>query len=342
MSTDVGPGLGELVPPALDGLRAYERFRTRDPEEAELGSVSFLSPHHLRVCQDGADFSALGEAADADGAVVCHIRYGCEVTIDRAPQEEYVAVLAPIVGRLELYHLGQRHVATAGRSLAVLSPGRNVHMRWAAGSEVFALRLDLRALRRSMRTLVPDAPGNLPLRFAGPVVDLRTGAPVYGAAQLLAGVFGQYEKPESVPRHVLRHLADHAASAVLLSLEYNHRDEIRSAARRRGRVGVRTAVEHIEAETSAVHTVADLARRSGVTVRTLEMAFRRSMSVSPYVYMQRQRLEKAHRELQAADPADGVTVTEVAMRWGFGHTGRFAARYRETYGVLPSITLRCG
>ncbi|WP_042368127.1 hypothetical protein [Streptacidiphilus neutrinimicus] len=33
-----------------------------------------------------------------------------------------------------------------------------------------------------------------------------------------------------------------------------------------------------------------------------------------------------HRELFAADPAR-TTVTEIAARWGFLHTGHFAAHY---------------
>jgi AraC-like DNA-binding protein len=35
-----------------------------------------------------------------------------------------------------------------------------------------------------------------------------------------------------------------------------------------------------------------------------------------------------------------VTVTEVATRWGFVSLSRFAATYRDAYGVLPSYTLR--
>lgn len=38
--------------------------------------------------------------------------------------------------------------------------------------------------------------------------------------------------------------------------------------------------------------------------------------------------------------ADGLTVADVAMRWGLMHTGRFAAAYRRTYGESPSETLR--
>ena len=50
--------------------------------------------------------------------------------------------------------------------------------------------------------------------------------------------------------------------------------------------------------------------------------------------------EEAHAALRDADPGDDITVTEVALRFGFAHTGRFAAAYRRRYGQAPSATLR--
>jgi AraC-like DNA-binding protein len=32
-------------------------------------------------------------------------------------------------------------------------------------------------------------------------------------------------------------------------------------------------------------------------------------------------------------------VSEIALRWGFGHFGRFAAEYRRRFGESPSQTL---
>ena len=52
------------------------------------------------------------------------------------------------------------------------------------------------------------------------------------------------------------------------------------------------------------------------------------------------RLAGAHAALRDADPGDGTTVTEVALRFGFAHTGRFAAACRRRYGQAPSATLR--
>ncbi len=35
---------------------------------------------------------------------------------------------------------------------------------------------------------------------------------------------------------------------------------------------------------------------------------------------------------------EGTTVTEVALRWGFYHLGRFAQEYRALFGQSPSQT----
>lgn len=85
-------------------------------------------------------------------------------------------------------------------------------------------------------------------------------------------------------------------------------------------------------------TVADLSRMAGVSERTLRAAFHDVIGVSPKRYAIKQRLEAAHAALRKADP--GTTVTDVAMTFGFFELGRFAGRYRHTFGEVPSETLR--
>jgi AraC-like DNA-binding protein len=54
-------------------------------------------------------------------------------------------------------------------------------------------------------------------------------------------------------------------------------------------------------------------------------------------YFKASRLNAVRQELKAA-PA-GTTVREIAKRWGFRHTGEFAADYRRLFDELPSQTL---
>jgi AraC-like DNA-binding protein len=57
-------------------------------------------------------------------------------------------------------------------------------------------------------------------------------------------------------------------------------------------------------------------------------------------YVRDRRLERARDQLAVALPSDGITVTEVAERWGFGHLGNFSGSYRKRFGESPSQTLR--
>jgi AraC-like DNA-binding protein len=102
---------------------------------------------------------------------------------------------------------------------------------------------------------------------------------------------------------------------------------------------LRRAVAFIHEHAREDITIADIAAGARVTARALQLTFRRHLDITPMEYLRRVRLESAHRELQAADPA-AETVTAVAYRWGFASPSRFTARYRDTYGILPSQTLR--
>lgn len=102
---------------------------------------------------------------------------------------------------------------------------------------------------------------------------------------------------------------------------------------------LRRAMAFIDSNVDGDIGLTEIAESVHVTPRALQYMFRRHVDMTPMAYLRRTRLDHAHRELQASDPED-TTVSIVAARWGFGHTGRFAAMYRETYGSNPSDTLR--
>ena len=83
----------------------------------------------------------------------------------------------------------------------------------------------------------------------------------------------------------------------------------------------------------------DIAAAISVTPRSVQYIFRRHLSTTSLEYLRRVRLDRAHRDLQAADPAVD-TVMAIAGRWRFGHPGRFSIAYREAFGTPPSQTLR--
>jgi AraC-like DNA-binding protein len=103
---------------------------------------------------------------------------------------------------------------------------------------------------------------------------------------------------------------------------------------------VRRAADYIHSHADRLLTLTDIARQAGTTPRALQHAFRRHYGTTPMSYLRQVRLEQAHQDLRAADPAAGDTVAAIARRRGWIHPGYFAAAYRRQYGVPPGRTLR--
>ncbi|TXD00248.1 AraC family transcriptional regulator [Streptomyces sp. ISID311] len=102
---------------------------------------------------------------------------------------------------------------------------------------------------------------------------------------------------------------------------------------------IQRAISLIEEHTAEPLTVEDIAEAVGLGVRALQAGFRRHVDATPMGYLREIRLCRVQAELAEADPGS-ATVTDIAMRWGFVHPGRFAVHYRQRFGESPSTTLR--
>lgn len=92
----------------------------------------------------------------------------------------------------------------------------------------------------------------------------------------------------------------------------------------------------ILAEPGDPHSAESLASAVGTSVRSLFRAFQRQRGYGPMEAVRRARLQRVQDDLLTAGPRD--SVTDIAMRWGFYHLGRFAGVYCERFGELPSAT----
>jgi transcriptional regulator GlxA family with amidase domain len=101
---------------------------------------------------------------------------------------------------------------------------------------------------------------------------------------------------------------------------------------------VKRAEAFIEAHFSEPLSLADIAAHAGVSARSLQNGFQNFRNTTPMGFLRSLRLKHAHEMLLLSDPST-VTVTEIALRCGFGHLGEFATVYRHTFGEAPRQTL---
>lgn len=144
-----------------------------------------------------------------------------------------------------------------------------------------------------------------------------------------------------VPRHLARSLEESLVTALLLELPHQHHEALlddppltRSASAEHARRATHWAREHLDQP----FTLGEWAAGVGLSVRHLQKCFRQELDTAPKQYLLGLRLERAHVLLGA--PGEGRSVTSIAAEAGFAHLGRFAAAYRQRYGVPPSFTFR--
>jgi len=125
-------------------------------------------------------------------------------------------------------------------------------------------------------------------------------------------------------------------SAVAISVERKLR-ATRESVDEKCRV-VKRSREYIEAHLSEPIQIGKVCRCAATSISKLERTFRHELQMSPSQYILTRRLIAANKALKQ-DGSGNVHVTEVAMKHGFNHLGRFANAYSAHFGELPSETL---
>lgn len=102
---------------------------------------------------------------------------------------------------------------------------------------------------------------------------------------------------------------------------------------------VRSAVDYIEAHLATPFRLADVAAVAGISVRMLQISFKRELSMTPLEFIIERRLLRVHRDLCSEAHRDR-SIAELGRRWGFAHMSDFAQRYRRRFGCTPGETRR--
>lgn len=235
-------------------------------------------------------------------------------------------------------HDGRTFETNTIRAL-VTSPGMALTMRFDHDSPQLVIRFEQEALVRHLTRLIG---GSLtrPIVFE-PELDLSTDAAMrwHGAIQMLHTEV--YYGGSLLQRgQGIGSMEELLMSSLLLLQPSNHHAQLVLPAEQGGRRVVRESMDYIDAHLRDRVTMDEIACAVHMSVRAVQQGFREELGTTPMLYLRDRRLERARADLTDAIPSDGVTVTEVAQRWGFNHLGGFAVLYRARWGESPSETLR--
>lgn len=317
---------------ALLGAPARQLFASRDLLETRSLVSRVMKPHELKVRGSGQRLDARMHHLTLGDVAISRLRHGADVEIAPGALEDFFLVMMPLEGHADIEAGSQR--LQCGPALAtIVSPHQPVRMHWSADCDQLMLRIRRPFLERMLAAQLGHEPDG-PLEFA--LGFQWRDSPAWQC--LLHYLLDLAELPalESEHRLLVGHIEQLVATTLLLAQPHNHQG---AAHERRGTVlprHVRRAQDYLQAHAHEPVDAETLAEIAGVSLRSLYAGFKDFCGMSPMQYLRELRLERARADLLAG----GHSVAGIALRWGFGHLGRFSADYKSRFGEHPSDTLR--
>jgi AraC-like DNA-binding protein len=296
-----------------------------DWDEASHAVADAYFPHELHPLTRSTAKNVTVDSVVIGSVRVAHIGWGAAVTVDTAHPGGY-AVNIPVSGRLESVIGRQELVATPDCATIYPADTPTCIRRWSESCSIVGVRFDRDYLHREMSRLLAEPARRLPDHL-----DMTDPA---GANWLQLVRSLATESFADLHPLVGEQLSGAIATGFVLAALP---EADGGPGKPRPRI-VKRVLDEMHADPSRPWTAADMAEVAGVSIRRLQEGFRDYVGTSPRECLTDIRLARVREDLLRG--ADGFTVTDVAMRWGFTHTGRFAAAYRHRYGECPSDTLR--
>lgn len=323
---------------------AVEIYRGRDAGEiARAAAQIFLSRPNtntlalseLRVPDGGfAGRDSVVRGARLSNLSVAQIRYGASFE-HRVPAQHMYHLALIDRGEVTAY-FGSRRVTMRPGMVAVTRPEEPVLIpAWGDNTKTMCVQVHPGTIEAELTALV-DRPVSLP-RLEGHI-DLTTPAGRSWRSALKV-LWREVEDPDSLLRHSRAygaHLERLLVRALLFAVRHEHSEAIWAEVAPARWRSVKRAVDAIQAAPERDWALDELADLAGVSARRLQQGFREQMGLSPMVFLRNVRLDRVRRELLSG----AENIGWVSAYWHLGHSGRFAAAYRERYGETPSETRR--
>lgn len=319
---------------ALLGAPARKLFASRDLHETRSMVARVMKPHELKPAGGGQRMEARMHHAALGEVSLSRLCHGCEVDIDPGALQDFYLVMMPLAGQAQLV-CGPHSVETHSLQGAVVSPQHALKMHWSADCDQLMVRISRPFLERVL-TAQRGQPLDEALEFK-PVFDWRGSV----AWQCVLRFLVDCAEAGIAPEHnqlLLAQLQELVAATLLAEQPHNLGQALlprRTAVLPRH---VRRVQEYLRAHAHEPMQATRLAEVAGCSLRGLYAGFQEFCGMSPMQYLRELRLDGVRADLLVGGTA--VSVSGVALRWGFGHLGRFSAEYKARFGEHPSETLR--
>lgn len=306
---------------------APQQRQARDWDEASHAVSDAYFPHQVRPLAASSRPRSDVSVSVYGPLRIARIDWGAEVSV-RSDHPGAYGINVPLGGVLETRMAGRSVVSTSGFA-TVNPPDTPVEItRWSRGCAILGVKIDRDFVQREVCRVTGRTDASIPDQ-----IDLRA-APAVGWLRLLQSIAAQpCDDPLLSNPLIATQIAGSLTDAFLLAAVPDQPGDQQAP---RPRIITRV-LDAIRADPARAWTAADMADVAGVSVRRLQEGFREYVGKTPSQCLTEVRLAEVYQELRSGA---ATSVTDVAYKWGFTHSGRFAAAFRRRYGASPVEVLR--
>jgi len=307
--------------------------RTDDPEAMEHALRTVYGATGFAV-SNADEFQGVGNYLQLASIGLGFCAYGGARSVVEFPEGDFARLQIGLKGSAATI-LNGTAIAITERQSCIVAPGEPNKIVFEPGYEQLIVRISARALEQTLTTLLGEKPAGV-LKFDPIAAAVRPNALVLrDLAMFLANQLDA--TATELPRAVLVELEQALIVSFLSAHRHNFSELLERAEKDVAPRIVRLAEEYIEASWDRAITIEELASQTGVSIRALYAAFKKSRGYSPIAFAKTVRLRRAKQML--SEPNQRTYVSAVAFNCGFGNLGHFARDYRDMFGELPSETL---
>lgn len=320
---------GQRVP-----LSGHVLFQSNDLDFARERVAQKFCRHRLDLIGDREAFRAVHNHVAGGMISLNYISYGADVLIDPGELGDFFLIQMPVCGAATIRN-GSREFLTNRQVASILNADLATRMQWWEGCAQILIQIRKTPLLDFIgHFLGRELPGRL---IFDPRIDFAR-AEMQTWRRHACSLFQAADKRQSSSGPAIAAtLHEQCLLEAFLRIQPNNlghffQDKRETVSARH----LKRAEEFMRANAALPITLLDIAKAADVAPRTLQLAYKRAYGISPIRALIRERLRRVRFDLVAE--LGQHSVTEIALRWGFNHLGRFAAEYRREFGECPHET----
>ncbi|MTH95885.1 AraC family transcriptional regulator [Roseibium sp. RKSG952] len=324
---------------SIEPLSKYRLFQTKNLDEAQVFIAERYNPHKLDIASGADRFDVHYNRVEGHTVSLNYLRYGATMMIEPGELETFYMIHIPISGRADIDNSSGVVSSRPGLG-CVINPHRHTKVFCYESCERLHLQIDANALKHHAECL-KGGPLAAPVTFETAIDTDRAATAAW--VRKLRTCFDLAERglafgPGSGNTQAV--IEEELILGFLKSQPSNISFQLETAPKPAGNIHVRHAIQFMMERIGGSITLGRLAEHTGVSTRSLQLAFQAEYGKTPMQYLRELRLRLAREIITQSNTNE--TVSEICHRVGITHLGRFSQSYRRLFGEAPSQTEREG